>query len=315
MLQDGGPVVWIQGILLLGGLLWSLGCAVLLALRWKVPPVIATAPLFAHAITAAAAASYGGNEAALALISADSSQRASLLAYAISSVLMSGVYAPAAVFSAGVLGVGAMVGGLRGPKWWGLPVVSILVFGFVALLPVVSVFFAAPIPLALGRVAMYGACAIPAGLAMAGAHPNQNGRESGVIAGVCFLTLVATSEIAVISLSWVQGFAALAAADPSSKMLLLAALQAELAPLRNLAWAAMVISTLPAVLALFRAPMPLTDEEIMTSSVNPSGMRWFGSLLALLLLPLWAIVFASVDPSGIMEDLGKVYKVETPASR
>lgn len=305
----GGVMVWIQGILFLGGLFWSVVCAAMLALKWKVPPVIATAPLFAHALATIGAASYGGTQAAEAFAFADPSQRATVLAYSISQVMMAGVYAPIAVFSAGMVATGALIGGLRGSKWWGLPVVSILIFGFVALLPIVTVFYHASFPTALGRVVLYGVFAIPAGLAMAGAHPNQNGREAGVIAGVAFMTLVATTEIAVISHAWSNGFAALAVVDPSRKMELLAAMQAEMSPLRSIAWACILLSTVPAVLALFRAPMPLSDEEIMNSSVSPSGMRWFGSMLAILLLPCWAVAFASVDPSGIFDSLAKTLVV------
>lgn len=310
-----GVMLAIYGLLLVGGVLWSLVCGVLLGMKWKVPPVIATAPLFAHAFATAGAGSYGVSQAANAFVAAAPEQRATLLAYSISQVMMAGVYAPIALFSAGIVATGALVGGLRGPKWWGLPVLSILIFAFVSLLPMVTVFYDASFPSALGRVALYGLFTIPAGLAMAGAHPNQSGREAGVIAGVAFLSLVATVEMSVISSAWARGFAAIAGAEPSSKVVILAAMQSEMAPVRNVAWAAILISAVPAALALFRAPMPLSDEEIMNSSVSPSGMRWFGSMLALLLLPVWAIAFVSVDPAGTFATLLTTYNSDVPAAQ
>lgn len=305
-----GVTLSVYTVLVVGGVLWSLVCAVLLAMKWKVPPVLATAPLFAHAAAVASLATYAHSQAVTAAATAIPDQKALLLSMAVAQFLSAGLLAPTVIFSAGILGLGALIGGLRGPKWWGLPILSILVFGVAALVPILSVFFDAPFATALGRTVLYGVCAIPAGLAMAGAHPNQSGREAGVVAGVAFVTLVASVEISVLSSAWMRGFAAIALADPSSKIQILAAMQTEMVPLRNAASAAVFLAAVPAALALFRAPMPLSDEEIMNSSVSPSGMRWFGSMLALLLVPLWAITLMAADPTETLDILHAAYKGE-----
>ena len=55
VLAEAGWVGWAQIVVAVGGLVWALVAAVLLGLRWKVPPVVATAPLFLHGLLLAVA--------------------------------------------------------------------------------------------------------------------------------------------------------------------------------------------------------------------------------------------------------------------
>lgn len=305
MFSELGPALWVHLLLIVGGVLWSGVCALLLGLKWKVPAVVATAPLFAHAFTIFVAASYAGSTVNAAL-SAAPEERAMYVAFGVSQVLSNAMFAPMALLSAGLVGTGALVGGLRGPKRWGAPVLAILIYGLVGLLPMFNLLSYGSVGATLLRSGLYLACAIPAGLAIAGAHPHHSGREAGVTAAMCFVTLVGACETAALAHEWSQGFAALAGASPESKAALVTAMAAEIAPHQTVAWLALALSSVPAFIALFRAPMSLTDEEIMNSSVNPSGMRWLGSALAVGLLVLWAMVFLVTNPADILILIAKM---------
>ena len=298
-LTEAGWMGWVQVGLLAGGLVWALVCVVLLGLKVKVPPVIAVAPLLAHAVVVAAGGSWFSRLVSGAHGLAPD-QRSSWIATGVSGMLSHGVLAAAAIPTAFLLLLGGVFAGARGRRKWGAAVLVFVVGGGVALVPLGSLLSHGELALAAGRFVVYGLAVLPLAASMIGAHPNDNSREGGIVAAAAFATLVGACEIVVFSSSWERVFSAIAMADTASRVKLLEAGAAEIAALQTYTWVALVLASIPGFVALFRPPAELTDEEIMSSVTSPSAVRWFGGALALAVPVAWAIALLCVDPAGIM---------------
>lgn len=294
----GGPLVWGHGVLLLGGLVWAAICAVLIAMKWKVPPVVATAPLLVHGLYVAGVALWATRESAR--FGDDPAQSATLTAYALSTQLAQGSAAVSVLPTAGVLLLGGLFAGVQGRRAWGAPAFVFVLASVAALLPLVGLLQYADTAFTLGRVVLYGLCVLPLAAALAGAHPLDNSREGGLVATVAFATLVASVELLVVSSAWSNVVRALASVSPESKAELVTAAVAEIGANSTLGWVVTGLATMPAVVALLRPAADLTDEEVLAGNVSPSGLRWFGGALALLVPLVWAAARLCADPAPLL---------------
>lgn len=303
-LQEAGPFAWVQLVVGAGGALWALVCAGLLAARWKVPPVVALAPLFLQPISAWAGTMYASYQMS-SMGAVDPAQRATIIAVSISAILGMGVFSLAAVPAAAILGLGGVAAGVRGPRRWGPAALGFFSCILVALLPLWTLGYGAAFPMVVARLLFYGLCAVPVAASLLSAHPNSNGREASVVTGGAWFSLVACCEIAVVSSGWSDGFSALAMVDPGMKGELLKALSAEVGGQAMVGWVLVLAAAVPMVIALARSSTELTYEELLTANVNPSPMRAIGQGLALGLVVAWGLAFWSTDPSEILLALSK----------
>lgn len=302
VLAEAGVTGWIHLVLIAGGLVWALVCAVLLAMRWKVPPVVATAPLLAHALTVLLGVSLSTGDLGSP---ADPAQRASLWAAAIAGVLSNGMLAPAVIPAAAILALGGLAAGVRGPRSWGAPIAAFFAAGAATLLPLVGLAFHAELLPAGVRFALYAACVLPVVAALTGAHARTNVREGGMVTAVAFASVVAALEVATISAEWSDSFRAMASVGAAEKNEIMRLVIEETAPLTALAWGTLALATVPAAMALGRPSIDLTDEEVLSASVNPSPMRWLGTAFALAVPICWAAALAATDVSGMLEAISK----------
>lgn len=300
---EAGPLVLGHGVLLVGGLLWAAVCAVLLAMRWKVPPIVATAPLLAQALYSAGGAMWVTREGAR--FGADPSQSAALTASAVAQQLGLGSASVAALPIAAVLIFGGLAGGVRGRRGFGAPAFALLLGLVAAALPLAGILQHGSLPFALGRAVLYGLAAVPVALALLGAHPQDNSRESGLVATVSFAAMVMSVEVLYASQQWTQAFAALAGASPESKKSLVEMVSVEIGSLGTLGWVAFALASGTAVIALLRPAADLTDEEVMAGDVSPSGARWLGGALALVVPLAWAAARLATDPSALLLSIAR----------
>lgn len=308
-----GPFGWAQVIFAVGGLLWALVCVVLLGLRWKVPPVVATAPLLLHALTVAAGATWLGRTASAA--SLDPSMVVSSYARGVAGMIANGTLAVIAVPTAMLLILGGTVAGVRGRRAFGAPAFVFIVAMGVAVLPLVSIAYEGLLPLAAGRFLLYGAAALPLTAALAGAHPQDNSREGSVTAGIGFVSLVAAVELLTMSHGWAQGFRAVAMVAPDDKGRIISSFIADMGQLGTLSWAAVVLGAVPAAMALLRPPADLTEQEILEGNISPSALRWLGQALAFGVPIAWCVAMQAANPAEILTTMaGPVVATEAPAA-
>ena len=77
----------------------------------------------------------------------------------------------------------------------------------------------------------------------------------------------------------------------------LAALSKEIDAAATLSWVSLGLAAGAGLVALLRPSADLTDEEILSGNISPSGMRWLGGALSLLVPLVWAAALLAVDPS------------------
>ncbi|MBM4366614.1 MAG: hypothetical protein FJ102_10405, partial [Deltaproteobacteria bacterium] len=200
---DAGWVGWVQVIACVLGLLWTLVCAVLLGMKWKVPAVLSTAPLGLHALLVIVGAMVGGS-ALESAVDVDPAQRATLYAYGIAQVLAGGTLAAVALPSAALLGLGGAAGGARAPRGYGAPVIAFLACGLAALLPLGGLFFYASVYLVLAKVLLLGMGAVPVAMSLLGNGQNSNARESSVTTSIAYFSLAAALELVDRSSGWTR---------------------------------------------------------------------------------------------------------------
>lgn len=302
MIAEAGIGGWLQVGLLALGLLWSLVVAVLVGIRWKVPAVVAVAPLLAHAFAAALGASLAGN-GALTAMNADPAQRATMYAASIAGTISNGTLASAAIPSAMLLALGAVAAGVRGPRRFGAPIGVILFCGITAMMPALSMVWNGSLPLAAGRLVVYGLAAFPTAMAFCGAHPRTNAREASIIAAAAWTTLVAVGEMATLASGWTRGFNGIAMMGTADKGAVVNQFLAEMSPLQTLGMITLAVSAVPMVIAFFRADIELTAEEVLSGSVSNSPVRSIGAFLAALTPLVWLLAMWSCSPADMVAHL------------
>lgn len=305
--QAAGVAGYVQVFGLFAGTFWALVCTVFLALRWRVPPVIATVPLVLPALVAIGGAMWGEATIANALVFASADMRAVLTARGVAEVLSNGLLALLALPAAMLLGLGGLAAGIRAPRAWGLPVGTFLLTGFVALLPLVGFFYGVEAGLIIPRVLVYGLGVVPVALALANGHPAHNGPEGGMNAAAAFACVVGASELAALSFGWQAGFIELASVQTGRKAEVLGALAAELGGRSTLAWLILLLAGLPSVFAAFRGGPTLTAEEILAGYANASPWRGLGRFLGLGVWLAWALAMVALDPSDSFAQLEKTF--------
>lgn len=301
--QEAGAFAFVHlAVAALGGL-WALVCAVLLAMRWRVPPIVAVAPLILAPFVVAVGASWSASQVTEALAYADPAQRAALQAAGISGTLAQAPFGLLAVPVAFLLAVGGLAAGLRAPRRWGVPALVFLVAGLTALLPAIGLAFEASLPSVVARVLLYGLAAIPLALSTASDHRRSNGLEGGMVAAAAYVAFVGATELSVVSGAWAQGFSALAMVDPDMRGKILAALSEEVGAQGTLAWAMFVVAGVPAVVCAFRSGPELTEAEILDGEASPSPWRSLARLLALGVWLAWALAFVAASPGDAIETI------------
>ncbi len=300
--SEAGPLIWGHLILLLGGLVWALACAVMLAMKWKVPPVVATAPLLAHGGLVLGVAMWASSRPPVG--ADDPAARAVSVAGALSTMLGNATASVAVVPVAALLMLGGLFAGARGRRRFGAPALAALLgFGAAAMPLVALVLVGADMPLAAGRFLLYMVATVAVAGALVGAHPDDNSREGGLIATAGFAALVASCELLVQSSQWAAGLSVLTTIFASDKVPALAALTLEIGAVATLSRVSIGLAAATALVALLRPAADLTDEEMLSGNVSPSGMRWLGGALALLVPLVWAAALLAADPSEILSGL------------
>lgn len=303
LFKEAGVFSWFHLLLAGGGLLWALVVAVLLGLRWKVPPALGTAPLAAVPFLLIVGSWWSQRTIDGALGGVPADQRATLLAQGISELLNQAVLPLLSLPVAMLLGLGALAAGLRAPRRWGAVVGVFLVAGFTALLPLAGFFLDAPVGWVLFTAVLLLAGVLPLALSFAHNHPAHNGPEAGITAGAAWLNVVATLPLAMLSSSWSRGFAALASVDPGQRPRLVEALAEEVGAFGTVAWIMLVLGGLPLAIAAFRPAPELTEEEVMRGDGRATPWRSLGGVLVIGLWVLWLIAWLSLDPSGTLTRL------------
>ncbi|MFN7143954.1 MAG: hypothetical protein ACK4YP_09275 [Myxococcota bacterium] len=301
--RDAGPMAFVQVALLLGGGVWALVCAVLLALRWRVPPVVAIAPLLASPLLVTLGATLAESQVTGALALVDPPQRATLLAAGVAESLAQGWFGLLAAPVAFLLAIGGLAAGVRSPRAWGTPALVFLAAGLTALLPLVGLAYDASVPGVLARVVAYGVCAIPLALATASAHPKTNGPEGGMVAAAAWVSLVGASELAVQTAAWTRGFTALAYVSPEDRDTIVKMLVEEVGTQATLGWVIFAVSAVPLLLCALRSGPEPTEEEILAGDASPSPWRSLGRFLALAVWPAWALALLSIDATETLETI------------
>lgn len=301
--QEAGFFAFVQVALALAGGLWALVCAVLLGIRWRVPPVVAIAPLMAVPALVALGASWNQAQVDDALAFADPAQRAALMAAGVAGTLAQGWLGILAVPVAFVLAMGGLVAGMRAPRSWGVPALVFVGAAFTALVPVVGFAFDASLPGIVVRVLLYGFAAIPLALSTASDHRRGNGLEGGMVAAAAYVTLVGACELAAVSAAWAEGFRALAAVDPAKKAEIVRVLVDEVGDQATLAWALLALAGVPALICALRSGREPTEAEILEGEASPSPWRSLARFLGLAVWPAWALAFLATSPAGALETI------------
>ena len=278
------------------------GVAVMLAMKWKVPPVVATAPLLAHGGLVLGVAMWASSRPPVG--ADDPAARAVSVAGALSTMLGNATASVAVVPVAALLMLGGLFAGARGRRRFGAPALAALLgFGAAAMPLVALVLVGADMPLAAGRFLLYMVATVAVAGALVGAHPDDNSREGGLIATAGFAALVASCELLVQSSQWAAGLSVLTTIFASDKVPALAALTLEIGAVATLSRVSIGLAAATALVALLRPAADLTDEEMLSGNVSPSGMRWLGGALALLVPLVWAAALLAADPSEILSGL------------
>ncbi|MBM4369406.1 MAG: hypothetical protein FJ102_24550, partial [Deltaproteobacteria bacterium] len=108
------------------------------------------------------------------------------------------------------------------------------------------------------------------------------------------------------SSSWTRVFAAIANADPESRSALMVAAAEEIADVSRFGWMSLGLAFVPILAAVLRPAAELSEEELMTGQVNPSGFRIIATGLALVVPLLWFAALLSADPTAAMLRMAKL---------
>lgn len=308
LVQEAGALAWVHLALTAFGLFWAIVMCALYGMRWKVPPVVALAPLGAHALVVIAGITWGMSRVNSALEGIGSGEpmlRASLLGAGFSEVLAHAQLAATAVPGAVTLLLAGLLSGVRGKRAWGVPVVTAVITFLIVGAIAASLSQYGDTVLVLGRVVLYGGAGLATAAALSGHHRLDSSREGGIVAAVSFAVLVAAGESMVMGSGWAMLFGALASTDPAYREAGVAAGSEELQALHVFSWAAILLAIAPAVIALLRPAAELTEEEVMMPNNTPSGMRWFGGALGLLIPALWVGALLAAGPADILQQITK----------
>lgn len=302
--RDAGVFSWFHLLLAGGGLLWALIVAVLLGLRWKVPPFFGAAPLAAVPFLLIVGSWWSNRSIESALGGAEPATRATLLAAGLSELLNQAVLPLLSLPTAMLLGLGALAAGLRAPRRWGAVVGVFLIAGLTALLPLSGFFLYADAVWVLVTTGILGLGVLPLALSFAHNHPAHNGPEAGITAAAAWLNVVATLPLAMTTSSWSRGFAALANVDPAQRGKIVTALTEEVGAFTTVAWLMLVLGAIPLAIAAFRPAPELTEEEVMRGDGRATPWRSLGGVLVVGLWVLWLIAWLSLDPSSALTRIG-----------
>lgn len=294
-LRAGGG--WAYAQLGLGalGFGWCALCALLLAFRWKVPALIATAPLALHAALAVA-----GTGSATAPAGATEAEAANVVAQGISQTLASGAMAIAALPSAMVLALGAAIGGARGTRAYTAAGLAFLGLGGLALAQLAGGVLGGSLGQAAAKALLYCGGVLPVALALLGNGERSNARESSIAATVAFASGVASVEALSGSMSWSRVLSAVASVDHDAKGRLLAAAAEEIAVPSSLGLAMFGLAGLFVLVAIFRPAAERSREEIMQGRVDGSPLRGIGNGLAIVTVLAWFAALLATDVSGVV---------------
>ena len=298
--QESGWGAYLQLGLVTVALPWTLICAVLLAMRWKVPALIATMPLGLHALAALVALSAAQSNTVAAVRTVDASARAALLAQGMAEALGTGVLLAFVLPSAMVVGLGGAIGGVRGSRSFGAPVLAFLVCGLIAVFPVAELLYEGSIASIGLRLLMYGTGAVVVTASMLGNDGKVGARESSLSTALSFFVVVSACEIVVGSMEWRQLFSALAGMSGEGR----AAMAEYLEPTHTrttLRWVAMFLAIVPVIIAWLRPSVERTEEQMLNEPDPETPLRGAAHLFALGLIPLWLAVAWSADVSEQVE--------------
>lgn len=305
LLRDAGPLGYLS-------LLWAgfafLVCAVsgiLLGLRWKVPPVLATFPLGVQSLLGLAGTAWMMSKLDLALKNVDAEQHLVLQVAGTSESYAGYVLGAAAIPAACVLLLGASVGGMRGKKSWGASVGAFLVMGLVSLLPIsalasVSGEWRDFVEGAVVRLLLYGMLGLGVSMSAAGNDSKSGAPESNISGALAAFFAIATFETASRAWDCYSFFRAVASAAPESRNALLSVLStwASTWPIRSFT---IFFALLPVAISLFRSPAPLSDEEVLSQPDPNTPLRGAGQFLALWLIPVVLYAWFDTDYSDLIE--------------
>ena len=311
--KAGGFFSLLQVFGLVIGAIWCLVPAVLLGMRWKVPPVIAALPLALYPLVAAMGGSWAWSKIQDAVRIAPADQRTALLSRGMAESLAHPTLLFVAILPAMLLGVGGLIAGSRAPRAWLVPGAVLLIAGCSGLLPIGGMLaLAADVPfseilsyesapLVLIRAALYLLGAVPLALCFANAHPHGNGPEGGTTAAVAWIGFVGAVELSTGALHAADLFSAAAVMSPEARVDYLRALIDVLNTRVTFQWLALLLAGVPLLISVLREDPDLSEKEILESSVNPSPWRTLGRFLTVGVWLCWLLALWSCSPTPALE--------------
>ncbi|HNC96486.1 MAG TPA: hypothetical protein PKW90_10205 [Myxococcota bacterium] len=301
LFREAGWGAYVQLGLFMVALVWTLVCTVLLGMRWKVPAFIATIPLGLHALGAIAALSASQSIILTATKNVDGATRAMLVAQGMSEGLGNGVLLGLAIPSAMLLGLGGAIGGARGSRSYGPPVIAFLVCGLIAVFPVAELLYEGSI-LSIGtRLLLYGVGAIIVTVSLLGNDGKVGARESSLSAALSFFVVVSAAEIVASSMECRELFAVLAGVSREGRAEFMGGLMEPVHGRTTLRWVSMFLAIIPVIVAWLRPSTERTEEQLLNEPDPETPMRGAGHFLALGLIPLWLAAAWSADVSEQVE--------------
>ncbi len=293
-------------------LIWCLVPAVLLGMRWKVPPLVSTLPLFLFPLVASMGASWSWSNLQSASRAAPE-ERAMAISYGMAQTLAHPELLLLAIPASMILGVGGLIAGFRPPRAWLAPAGVFLSGGLLACLPMIGALSLLAdvhlaglstwesVPLALLRTVLYLAGLIPLTLSAANAHPHGNGPEGGTTAAIAWIGFVGAVELSTGAIHWGGLFSMLAALPDEKRAATLRTIITVASTQVTFRWFALLLAGVPALMSVLREGPELTEKEILTSSVNPSPWRTLGRFLALGVWLAWMLALWSCTPVPALE--------------
>lgn len=310
--KSGGPFAFLQMFGLVIGAIWCLIPAVLLGMRWKVPPVIAAVPLALYPLVAAMGSSWAWSriqEAARAI----PEEQTALIAAGIGESLAHPTMLMVAVIPSMILGIGGLAAGFRPPRAGLVPGSVLLIAGCAGLLPVGGLLATlADVPfseltryesplMVIVRSGLYLLGAIPLALAFSNAHPHGNGPEGGTTAAVAWIGFVGAVELSTGAIQAAGLFGSAATMAPAERADWMRTLLEVLDTRITSQWLILLAAGIPALISVLREGPDLTEKEILESSVNPSPWRALGRLLAVGIWLCWMLALWSCSPLPALE--------------
>lgn len=290
LFQDAGALAYLQLAVTLPLLIVALGCAVAVGLGRRVPPAVAALACGVSPLVALVGLQLDRSQVNAALPFIAASDLGIVRAMGEAEALANPQLAVLAALGGGAWVLGAVFGGVRAPRSYGVPAVQLVL----SLAAIGALALAAVWAGSLTQLAGCGLLTVLAvGLALASANAQRagGGPEAGATAAVGFVSALSAVAIASHVATAREALKSLVFL-PELDQPVSAEVGARLSTDLRLTAAALLLASLTVVVAALR-PTVATD-----AAPDDSALRRIGRLLALLAPLAWLLLFASLQTSA-----------------